>query len=128
MIQRLATRTPVHAFDVVRSIGLTLPGVEAATKYDGSPVLKLRGCFLAGLAMHRSAEPGTLVVRCDDEERDLLIEDAPDTYYVTDYYLPYPIVLVRLARVGADALRDLLVVSRRITLEKAKKRARPTRR
>ena len=79
-------------FDIVKKVGLALPGVEAATKYDGSPVLKLDGCFLAGLATHRSAEPDTLVVRCDFDERELLLEDAPDTYYVTDYYRPYPVV------------------------------------
>jgi hypothetical protein len=50
------------AFDVVRTVGLTLPGVEATTKYDGSPVLKVDGIFLAGLATHPSAEPETLVV------------------------------------------------------------------
>jgi hypothetical protein len=31
------------AFQIVRSVGLGLPGVESATKYDGSPPLKLRG-------------------------------------------------------------------------------------
>ena len=84
-------RRAAHAcFDRVRVAGLCLPGVEAATKYDGSPVLKLRGCFLAGLAMHPSAESGSLVVRVDLEQRVLLLDDAPDTYYVTDHYEPIP--------------------------------------
>jgi hypothetical protein len=47
--------------------------------------------------MHASAEPDTLVVRAAFEEREGLLEDAPDTYYVTDYYRRYPVVLVRLA-------------------------------
>ena len=50
-------------FDEVIAVGLELPEVEAATKYDGTPVLRLRGCFLAGLASHPSAEPDTLIVR-----------------------------------------------------------------
>lgn len=108
---------------MVRAVGLTLPGVEAATKYDGSPVLKRSGAFMAGLATHQSAEPGTLVVRADLEERELLLEDAPETYYLTDYYRRYPLVLVRLARIDRDALRDLLSVSWRLTAEKAGKRA-----
>lgn len=110
---------PVGAFDAVRAIGLLLPGVQAATKYDGSPVLKLGGCFMAGLATHRSAEPDTLVVRADLDERELLLDEAPETYYVTDYYRPYPVVLVRLSRVDRDALRDLLMVSWRLTSAKA---------
>ena len=55
---------------------------------------------MAGLATHQSAEPDTLVVRVDFDERELLLEDAPETYYVTDYYRKYPLVLVRLSRVG----------------------------
>ena len=100
-------------------MGLTLAGVAVATRYDGSPVLKVRGSFMAGLATHPSAEPGTLVARADLEEREWLMEDAPDTYYVTDYYRRHPVVLVRLARIDRDALRDLLSVSRRLTLAKA---------
>ena len=109
---------PTDPFDVVRAVGLTLPDVEAATKYDGSPLLKAGGCFMAGLATHKSAEPATLVVRMSLEERTCLIADAPDAYYVTDHYERHPVVLVRLSRVDRDALRDLLSVSRRLTLEK----------
>ena len=112
------------AFEKVRSVALGLPGVEATTKYDGSPVLKLGGCFLAGLATHPSAEPNTLAVRTSFEEREWLLEDAPETYYVTDYYRKYPIVLVRLSGLGRDALRDLLAVSWRLTSEKTRGRTR----
>ena len=113
-------------FTRVRSAGLTLPGVEAGKKYDGSPVLKVGGCFMAGLATHPSAEPGTLVVRVSPEERELLVADAPETYYLTEYYRRHPIVLVRLAQVDESALRDLLSASRRLTLAKARPRARMT--
>ena len=83
-------------------------------------MLKVGGCFMAGLATHPSAEPGTLVVRYDLEARVSLLEDAPETYYVTDYYQPYPVVLVRLSRIDRDALHDLLSVSRRLTLPKTR--------
>jgi len=111
---------PSDLFDTVRAMGLGLPGVEAATRYDGSPLLKIGGCFLAGLASLRSAEPGTLVVRYDLEARASLLEDAPETYYVTGYYQPYPVVLVRLSRIDRDALHDLLSISRRLTLPKTR--------
>jgi hypothetical protein len=118
----VTTRTPVDLFKVVRTVGLALPGVEAAVKYDGSPLLKVRGRFMAGLATHRSAEPETLVVRSGFEEREWLIEEAPATYYVTDYYRSHPIVLARLSRIDRDALRDLLRVSWRLTIAKVRKR------
>jgi len=119
-------RKPADPFEVVRTVGLALPDVEATTR-SGSPVLKLGGCFMAGLALHPSAEPDTLVVRAGYEERDLLIEDAPETYYITDYYRSYPLVLVRLSRVGQDALRDLLSVSWRLTSAKVRTRGRSRR-
>ena len=106
-------------FDIVKAVGLSLPGVEAGTKYDGSPVLRAGGCFMAGLATHPSAEPGSLAVRVDVDQREWLLDDAPETYYVTDYYRPHPIVLVRMARLNRDALRDLLTVSHRLALAKS---------
>ena len=125
-------RTPTQPgaadpFDLVRKVGLTLPQVEATTRYDGSPVLKVRGAFMAGLATHRSAEPDTLVVRIGFEERAWLLEDAPETYYVTDYHRGNPVVLVRQSRIDRDALRDLLSVSWRLTLAKGRKPVRTRR-
>jgi len=116
--------TQTDTFATVRKVGLTLPDVQATVKYDGSPLLKAGGSFMAGLATHHSAEPGTLVVRVGIEERQCLLEDAPETYYLTDYYRSYPVVLVRLSQVDRDALRDLLSVSRRLALAKRRKGAR----
>lgn len=118
---RKVTSAQANWFAPVQAVGLTLPDVEATIRYDGSPVLKARGCFMAGLATHPSAEAGSLVVRMSLEERGWLLEDAPETYYLTDSYRPYPVVLVRLSMVGQDALRDLLSMSWRLTVAKARK-------
>jgi hypothetical protein len=94
-------------FDAVRKIGLALPGVEASTAY-GSPALKVRGKLLACVPAHRLAEPSSLMVRIGFDDRAELLAAAPDVYYVTDHYLNYNAVLVRLSRVTPDVLRDLL--------------------
>ena len=125
MRRRPAKQVVTAAFEIVRTVGLALPDVEATRKYDGSPVLRVDGIFMAGLAMHPSAEPETLVVRAGLEERERLVEDAPETYYLTDYYRSYPLVLVRLSRVEPDALHDLLSVSWRMATAKARKRRPP---
>jgi hypothetical protein len=104
-------RSKTDAFAVVRALGLALPGVVAATKYDGSPVLKRGGSFMAGLALHSSAEPGTLVVRADLEARDAMVADAPQTYYLTDHYRRHPVILVRLSAIDREALRDVLAMT-----------------
>lgn len=111
------------AFEVVAAIGLTLPDVTAETR-AGSPRLQRGGAFMAALACHPSAEPGTLIVRYDESEREWLLQDAPDTYYLTEYYRRWPLLLVRLSRVTPDALRDLLAVSWRLTGAKVRRRRR----
>jgi hypothetical protein len=96
-------------FDVVRKIGLELPEVEEGRVY-GSPALKVRGRMFACMAIHRSAEPKTLAVRIEFARRDELIAAEPETYYLTDHYVNYPCVLVRLTRIRKDALRRLLLM------------------
>ncbi len=113
------------AFDVVEEVGLTLPGVESARRYDGARILTLGGAFMAGLAVHGSAEPNSLVIRADVEARDRWLQDAPEVYYLTDYYRRHPVVLVRLKRVTRAVLRDLLASSHRLTLPKASRRLPP---
>jgi hypothetical protein len=99
-------------FDVVRAIGRTLPDVEETTSW-GSPTLKVRGKMFVCMAVHKSAEPNTLVVRMDFAQRDALIEEEPETYYLKDHYVGYPCVLVRLSKVLPDALRDLVAGAHR---------------
>ena len=94
-------------FNTVRSIGLALPGVKESETH-GFPALKARGKLLAWVPTHRSAEPGSLAVRVDFDDRAELLTNAPDVYYLTDHYVDYSSVLVRLSRISPDILRDLL--------------------
>jgi hypothetical protein len=110
-------------FKQVEAIGRTLPDVELTTTW-GKPTLKVRGKMFVCIASHKSAEPDTLVAMMDFADRDALIEDDPDTYYLKDHYVGYPCVLVRLSRVHPDALRDLVVGAHRYVSEKKKKKKR----
>ncbi len=105
-------------FDTVRDIGLALPGVEESTAY-GFPALKVHGKLLACIPANPSAEPGSLAVRVDFDDRAELLAAAPDVYYVTDHYLDYSAVLVRLSRVNLDVLRDLLGMAHKFVSRKA---------
>ena len=119
-------RTKV-TFDIVREIGLALPDVEQGTTY-GSPALKVRGNLLTCLAIHKSAEPESLAVRIDFDQRAGLLADEPETYYLTDHYLNYPVVLVRLSQIRIDQLRDLLGSAWRfVTTQKRRSASRPVR-
>jgi hypothetical protein len=104
-------------FDTVREVGLSFPRVEVGTAY-GSPALKVDGKMFACIAIHKSAEPNSLAVRMEFDKRDELIAADPRTYYLTDHYVDYPVVLIRLARVDRAALHDLLQVGWRFATRK----------
>lgn len=95
------------SWETVRRIGLQLPHVTESTTY-GKPALKVRDKMFVCVPSHRSAEPESLAIRLDFEQRAELLAEDPATYYITDHYRNYPAVLVRLPRVQADVLRDLL--------------------
>ena len=111
-----------HTFRAVEAIGRTLPDVYVTTTW-GQPTLKVRGKMFACIASHKSAEPNSLVVMMDFADRDALLADDPDVYYVKDHYVPYPCVVVRLSRIGSDALRDLIVGAHRYVSAKASKKS-----
>jgi len=91
------------SFEMARRVALALDHAEEVSSY-GTPGFKVGGVLFARL--HQSLD--ALVVRMDFEQRAALMEADPETYFITDHYLNYEWVLVRLDRVDPDALRDLL--------------------
>ena len=110
-------------FETVKKLGLDLPGVELGTMYR-TPALKLKGHLLGCVPTHKSAEPDSLAVSIDFEQREGLLADAPETYYVKPHYLAYPCVLVRLSRIDQDALKELLHASWQFVSTRSQKRSR----
>jgi len=96
-------QTGPAAFQLARKLALTLPEVEESTSY-GTPAFKVRGKLFARL--HQDGE--SLVVRIDQRELVMRMQADPVTYYITDHYLNYPWILVRLASVSRDDLGELL--------------------
>ncbi len=90
-------------FETVRQIARALDKAEETTSY-GTPAFKVRGNLFVRL--HQDGE--SLVVRTSFEEREELMAADSEIYYITDHYLNYEWVLVRMSRVNTDALRDLL--------------------
>lgn len=115
------------SFETVREIGLRLPDAEASTMY-GKPALKVGGQMFACLPSHRSAEPDSLVIRVDFEQRAELLAAEPGVYYITDHYKNYPAVLVHLPRVKPDLIKELLGMAHRfVTAEAARGQKRKRR-
>ena len=93
--------------EVVEGILMSMPNVQESTLH-GYRAFKTRGKLLACPAIHKSAEPNSLVVKLPREERDRFLAEHPGTCYVTDHYARDAVVLVRLSEVGRNSLRSLL--------------------
>jgi hypothetical protein len=100
------------SFETVRQISLGLPGVQESTAY-GMPAFKIDGKLLAAIPANRSVEPHSLVVRVSFEDRDELLAADPEVYYLTEHYIGYDAVLVRLTCITSEALKDLLRTARK---------------
>ena len=90
-------------FDTVRRLALALPGVVEGTSY-GTPAFRAGGRILA--RFHQDGE--SLVLKVEYAAREVLMGKHPETFYVTDHYRCYPLMLVRLANVELSLLRALI--------------------
>jgi hypothetical protein len=113
---RGVANTPA-GFEVVRRIALEK--VEEGTSY-GTPAFKVSGELF--VRMHQDGE--SLVVRTDFEQREELMVADPETYYITDHYLNYEWILIRLSRVQPDALRDLIRMAWRLASRSKRRSSR----
>jgi hypothetical protein len=95
----------VVAWEDVVAVARELPEVEETTSY-GRPALKVRGKFVAAMR----SNPDALVVRCDLDEKPLLLESRPDILFETPHYHGWGYMLVRLDA-PLDDIREFLVDS-----------------
>jgi hypothetical protein len=100
-------------FDDIREIAHALPGVVDGTSY-GTPALKVGGKLMARL--HQSMD--CVVLRSDLLDREILMQSAPDAFFITDHYRNYPWILVRLGVVEKGVLTDLIERAWRLVASK----------
>ncbi len=75
-----------------------LPEVETGTSY-GAPALQVRGKSFVSLKA-----PGDMVLHCPMEQKELLMEMAPEIYWQTDHFRNWPGLLVRLDVISDEEL------------------------
>lgn len=112
-------------FDDVRRIAGEFPEVEELPSYRQMPAMKVRGkpfCRLWSPNEHtRDDVFGTevLVVFCDPDEKELLLETSHGVLFSTDHYAGHPALLIRLAEVSHEDLAELLLDSYRTRAPKS---------
>ena len=75
-----------------------LPEVTQSTSY-GAPSVKVKSKNFASVR-----GPQEMVLHCPLEQKDLLMEMAPDVYWQTDHFKGWPGLLVRLEVISDEEL------------------------
>ncbi len=101
-------------FDDVCKMALAWPGVERSTSY-GTPSLRVKGKFLTRL----KEDGDSLVIKfVEPDEREMLMQAAPEIFYMTEHYRNWPTVLLRLSRADPETVKDLLFRGWKLTAPK----------
>jgi hypothetical protein len=114
--------------DDVRRLALALPGVIADERHGQRHyTIDGKGITWGYVARDRPKEkrtlrPGIVAIRCPIEEKEMLIEAAPEIYFDDDHYRGFPGVLVRLAAIEEAELTARLARAYEIQLPKRRKR------
>jgi len=112
-VKRKSGSTALTSFENIRKVALGLPGVVDSTSY-GTTALKVGGKVLARL--HQSLE--CVVLRTELLDREILMQSAPDAFFITDHYRDYPWILLRFGVVEYSALPDLIERAWRLVASK----------
>jgi hypothetical protein len=105
--------------DIVR-FTLALPGVVESTAY-GQPALK-RGKRLI-FTLRKDLE--TLAMVCGFEDRAALMKAHPGAFFITDHYLNWPAVVVRLLNADPKILRRAATAAWERAVAPAGRKRRP---
>ena len=87
-----------------RKLALSFPQAHEKPSY-GQPSIFIAKRFFTRLR----AEDNSIVLFVDTiDERDMLLEADPKTFFITDHYKNYPYLLARIAVIDAKTLRGML--------------------
>ena len=104
----------VRGYERYLSIVLALPEALASPgpgfgwlrtrSAHATPSVKVRGKLLS---RWRTEAECALAIRCDFLDRQIMLQSRPDVFFLTDHYLNYPMILVRLEKATGKILNDV---------------------
>jgi hypothetical protein len=92
------------AYERYLKIALALPGAEVVAAY-GTPGIKVYGKIFS---RWRTEAECAVAIRCDFLDRQILLQMQPDVFFLTDHYLNYPMILMRVEKASRDVLVDIV--------------------
>jgi hypothetical protein len=94
---------PFESWEDVLAFALTLGDAEQSTSY-GRPAIRVRGKAF----VYAGREAGSFAIACRIEDKELLIETDPETFWETDHYRGWPAVLVRFGRPDRERIERVI--------------------
>jgi hypothetical protein len=88
----------------LKKIALSFPEAVEGSSY-GKPSFHVGKKFFTRL---RDEDNSIVLILDSIDEREMLMEVDPKTFFITDHYKDYPSVLVRIERIDTDTLRRML--------------------
>ena len=88
----------------LKKIALSFPGAVAASSYGKPSYLIVKKFF----TRWRDEEDSIVLIVDSIDERDMLLEADPRTFFITDHYRNYPSVLAYASKIDAKTLRGML--------------------
>ena len=85
------------------AFAMALPGAEESTSY-GRPAVKVRGKAF----VYPGREAGSFAISSPLEEKEMLIETDPDTFWETAHYRGWPAVLVRFGSADRERIEAII--------------------
>ena len=85
------------------AFALALPGAEESTSY-GRPAVRVRGKAF----VYPGREQGSFAVAAPLDEKELLMETDPDTFWETPHYERWPAVLVRFGSPDRERIENVI--------------------
>lgn len=97
------TDGPLNDWDAVKAFALTLPGTTLESFY-GTPCPKVNGkAFVSP-----GREPNSFHVMSPHDEKAILLETDPDTFWQTPHYHNWPGLLVRYDSADPERVRAVI--------------------
>lgn len=104
-------------FEPVRKIALTFPNATDSVSHYDTPSVKIKKNLLA-----RLNESGDFfVIRTDFESREQLLEQYPETFFITPHYVPYPYIAMWKNNYTQKLLKEVLETGYKAITAKKKK-------
>jgi hypothetical protein len=99
----VTTTESFDSWDSVMAFALALHGAEESTSY-GKPAVRVRGRAF----VYPGREQGSFAVASPLEEKELLMETDPGTFWETPHYRGWPAVLVRFGSSERERIESVI--------------------